>query len=72
MTSTRRHHGRPTVEFEVYCGTCGRGLCNQSSTSEGRRGWKVEVEACPNCVERAHEEGYSEGYDEALADKECD
>jgi hypothetical protein len=57
-----------TVEFEVYCGTCGGGLCRQSDNHEGRSRWRVEVEACPHCIGRAHLEGYEEG----LAAKECD
>jgi len=41
------------VEFEVYCGTCGAGLCYVSDTRESRkRGvFQVTVKACPNCME---------------------
>lgn len=41
------------VEFEVYCGTCGRGLCNRSDTDtkhRGQTGLAVTVEACPTCL----------------------
>lgn len=41
------------VEFEVFCGTCGAGLCNQSNTRKSRtRGEnQVTVEVCRKCVE---------------------
>ena len=43
------------VEFEVFCGTCGAGLCNQSDTRKSRtRGEnQVTVEVCQNCIEKA-------------------
>ncbi len=43
------------VEFEVFCGTCGAGLCNQSDTRKSRtRGEnQVTVEACQACIEAA-------------------
>lgn len=45
---------RATVDFEVFCGTCGEGLCSESSTRKSRnRGYaQVEVNACPNCIEK--------------------
>lgn len=41
------------VEFEVFCGTCGAGICNQSDTRKSRtRGEnQVTVEVCKKCVE---------------------
>jgi hypothetical protein len=46
------------VDFEVYCGTCGTGLCYESSTRRSRnRGYnQVEVNACPNCIEEKDKE----------------
>ena len=40
------------IDFEVFCGTCGAGLCNESDTrsSHGRRHPQVVVNACPNCM----------------------
>ena len=40
------------VEFEVYCGTCGAGLCIESDTrrSRGRNYLQVTVNACPSCI----------------------
>ena len=54
------------VDFEVYCGTCGAGLCNQSDTrhSRNRNYPQVTVEACEKCMENAKEEGRSSRDDE--------
>ena len=40
------------VDFEVYCGTCGEGLCSESDTRSSRnRGYlQVTVNACPKCM----------------------
>jgi hypothetical protein len=42
------------LEFEVYCNTCGEGLCNESETGTGRtRGVpQVRVNACYKCMEK--------------------
>lgn len=49
---------RATVDFEVFCGTCGEGLCSESSTRKSRnRGYaQVEVNTCPNCIEKKDDE----------------
>lgn len=46
------------VDFEVFCGTCGGGLCFESSTRRSRnRGFaQVEVNACPKCIKEKDEE----------------
>ncbi len=38
------------IDFEVYCGTCGAGLCNESDTrkSKNRNYLQVTVNACPD------------------------
>ena len=60
------------VEFEVWCGTCGDGLCNQTDVKPPPSGacWSVTVAACENCLERAkeegHDKGFAKGYDEGL------
>jgi hypothetical protein len=43
------------VEFEVFCGTCGAGLCSQSDgrNSRNRHQPQVTVEVCKDCVEKA-------------------
>ncbi|MDF1551965.1 MAG: hypothetical protein P1P84_02830 [Deferrisomatales bacterium] len=48
----------PTVEvdIQVWCGTCGEGLCNQAEND--RRGG-VSVEACPKCLEAEYDRGYA-------------
>lgn len=47
-----------TVDFEVYCGTCGAGLCSESDTRCSRnRGYaQVTVNACPYCIEKKDRE----------------
>ena len=67
-----------STEFEVYCATCGAGLCNDTDVQPA--GYhtcaRINVRACEKCVERAHdegqeegdEEGYKRGYEEGLAD----
>lgn len=44
-----------TLDFEVYCATCGAGLCNQSDTRTSRhRGEpQVTVEACKDCIAKS-------------------
>jgi peptidoglycan hydrolase CwlO-like protein len=42
----------PYVEFEVWCATCGAGLCNKTTTRQGG----IEVEACKSCLENARQE----------------
>jgi hypothetical protein len=40
------------VDFEVYCNTCGAGLCNESETgtTRNRHMLHVSVNACPTCM----------------------
>ena len=61
------------VDFEVFCGTCGAGLCNSSNTrnSHIRRMPQVTVDACEVCMESAAEKARSETadkYEEELAE----
>jgi len=46
------------LDFEVFCGTCGEGLCLESSTrsSRYRNHPQVEVNACPNCISKKEDE----------------
>ena len=46
------------VDFEVYCGTCGAGLCSESDTRKSRsRGYlQVTVSACPKCIAEKEDE----------------
>jgi hypothetical protein len=47
-----------SVDFEVFCGTCGEGLCGESYTRKSRvRGCaQVEVNVCPRCIKEKEEE----------------
>ena len=44
-----------SLDFEVFCGTCGAGLCNQSDTRKSRQRGEnqLTVEACKTCMEKA-------------------
>lgn len=54
-----------TVEVEIFCASCGNGLCNKSSVKNHRSGDAIEVEACEACIEAARDEGYDAGYQDA-------
>ena len=61
------------VDFEVFCGTCGAGLCNVSNTRESRNRKypQVTVEACAKCMENAKDDGRREAeaeYEKQLSD----
>jgi hypothetical protein len=53
------------VDFEVFCGTCGAGLCGQSEGRQSRnRAYpQVTVEACQKCIENAKDELNDEIYE---------
>ena len=46
------------VDFEVFCRTCGEGLCSESDTRKSRnRGFaQVEVYPCPSCMRAKEDE----------------
>lgn len=46
------------IDFEVYCNTCGAGLCRESDTRKSRnRGYlQVSVNVCPDCMKEKDEE----------------
>ena len=46
------------IDFEVYCNTCGAGLCNESDATRGNsRGYlQVRVNACPDCIKEKEDE----------------
>lgn len=62
------------VEIEIYCDTCGDGLCNQSTgaTTRNRGASSIRVEACKNCMKEAESKGYDEGYEAARKEYEKD
>lgn len=47
-----------SIDVQIWCGTCGEGLCHLAD--EHRGGGGLDVEACPTCVQNAHDEGYNE------------
>jgi len=60
------------IDFEVYCGTCGAGLCGESDTRKSRnRGYlQVSVNVCPECMKEKDEEiKYLKSEIDALEDK---
>ncbi|HPD55534.1 MAG TPA: hypothetical protein PLR11_01835 [Candidatus Paceibacterota bacterium] len=46
------------IDFEVFCGTCGAGLCSESDTrrSRGRGYLQVTVNVCPYCMQKKEDE----------------
>lgn len=56
------------VEFEVFCGSCGEGLCQQSVGENTRAGLKVTVQPCEECLKKAKEKGYDEGWDKGYTE----
>lgn len=53
------------VEFEVFCGECGKGLCNQAATGTNTRNGmlKVMVQPCEDCLKSAKSDAYQAGVD---------
>lgn len=51
----------PTIiiktEIEIWC-SCGKGLCEQSVGGEGF----IQIDPCENCLEKAKDEGYEQGF----------
>jgi hypothetical protein len=56
-----------SIEVEVFCATCGKGLCNQSTATKtrNRHADAIDVEACQNCLSNAEDAGYEKGYEAA-------
>jgi hypothetical protein len=54
------------IEFEVYCGTCGKGICHLADTrkSHNRGTNQVSVVPCENCMDNAREEAREEAISE--------
>lgn len=50
-----------TIDFEVVCGKCGAGLCNQSSGSNYRGQNVVTVDPCEKCINASYDEGFEHG-----------
>lgn len=54
------------INFSVYCGNCGAGLCEESKVSYEYSQPAVYVNPCERCLEDARNESYKEGYDEGF------
>lgn len=58
------------VTFEVFCGECGAGICDHTE-SRSSRSWRdmpsISVKPCEKCMAKVRQEGYDEGYENALA-----
>ena len=46
------------IDFEVYCGTCGAGICNNCTTNKTRNRMadRLDVDPCEKCLKSAREE----------------
>ena len=52
------------AEFEIWCQSCGKGLCMNVSEDPSRRsstGNSLSIEPCERCLKTAEEEGFEEG-----------
>jgi hypothetical protein len=59
-----------THDVELWCSTCGAGICSNGNVRRDGRG--IDIEPCDKCLEDAKEEArkdvYSQYYDEGYAD----
>jgi len=53
-----------TLDFQVWCGLCGAGLCNNVTT----RDLDITIDPCEACLEASKEDGDGEGYDRGYAE----
>lgn len=56
------------INIELYCATCGEGICNlaEATVTRTRHEPCFRIEACPKCTAQAREEGHEEGYREGF------
>jgi len=50
------------VEIEVYCATCGAGLCSDTNIITKRNRDAFSVLPCSRCMENEYDRGYEKGY----------
>jgi hypothetical protein len=43
------------IEFEVFCGNCGSGLCSNTRTSRNRGMDQIVVDLCDKCINEKNE-----------------
>lgn len=60
----------PEIELniELYCATCGAGICGNGTATQRRGQPCFQIEACDKCVSTADDEGYKRGYDAGYAE----
>ena len=58
------------AEFELFCGGCRAGICNNATEgkTKGRGMPYFEIEPCDACLEKARDEGKDKGYEEGKAE----
>ncbi|MDD5649010.1 MAG: hypothetical protein PHF86_01090 [Candidatus Nanoarchaeia archaeon] len=49
---------KTNIDFEVYCDTCGAGICSNAKTvrSRNRGTLQVRVSVCDNCIQNKEDE----------------
>ena len=57
------------IDVEVWCATCGGGLCGQSTVENSCHGVATRVAVCETCLERARADAYNEGYEQGRTDE---
>ena len=62
-----------SIDVEVFCASCGDGLCNQTESTTGQRRGQPQfrVLPCERCLMAARSDGYNEGHEEAVAEYEA-
>jgi len=62
----------PTLDltFEVFCGNCGAGLCNNSTEGHNSHSQYISVEPCQVCLDSKYEEGIDDGYQKCKEETE--
>lgn len=53
----------PEISVEIWCGTCGAPLCNQTTVKKGHH---LYVETCGKCLQNAEDLAKKRGYDEGF------
>lgn len=39
-----------TIDFSVYCATCGEGLCGNTNVNQKHNRNEITIDACPKCM----------------------
>lgn len=54
-----------SIDIELYCNTCGSGICGNGMATYTRRQPCFRIDACEKCTENARDDGYEKGYEAA-------